>query len=188
MIYPLALIFLVVFSVFTFGGGFGSGAMFVVLSVFTIPLVLIGLVAYCVRKKYRFWNDWHSLIRFIIIAVLLMGLTSSPTWGTALISNYCYHQNIMIGNQIITGIEQYRSNTGQLPASSDDLVPNFLSEWPESPCKLLSGRSYIGIEKPRYTYSTSNEEYGISVETVPFIFVQYYASKSKTWSYYDPLP
>jgi len=168
-------VFVAFFTILTFGGAFGPGA---IMTCLVVPAGLLALVTLVVgwRNTAKVIGEDRTRKRLYIIGgLVIVALQFAPTFGNNGIGGFCDGQTMRIGNTIIDAIQRYRQAQGMYPAELAILVPDYLPSIPMHKCMgnlgreskfaiqrcsdevtLLVSQSFNGMFDVRYNFKTGN--------------------------------
>ena len=168
-------VFVAFFTILTFGGAFGPGA---IMTCLVVPAALLALVTLVIG-----WRNTAKVIGadrtrkrlYIMGGLVIVVLQFMPTFGNNGIGGFCDAQTMRIGNTIIDAIQRYKQDHGAYPAELAILVPDYLPSIPSHKCLGDLGReskfaiqhcsaevtqlvtqSFNGMFDVRYNFKTGN--------------------------------
>lgn len=133
-----------------------------------VVFMLTNFAAFLWRRKSE-----RSVVVKYGIRSLMLCLTVLAILSTFMFNRHLGYANARL---IIKAVEDYRVEKGEYPERLQDLVPQFLSEVPDSAIRLTSTEFY---------YLHHKDGHSLMWTEVPFFGRRTYQFETKEWSYMD---
>lgn len=163
------------FTVLSFGGAFGPGVLLFFSACLIAPVSFLLLLILWRSTGRVLGNDRGRRVLYWAGGLSVIVLQAAPLLGNLGIGGYCDRQTERVGDTIVAAVREYQANTGNYPASLQELIPKYLNQLPTSSClgaagptaefrleqcrpapMLLTTRSFDGARVIRYNFATGN--------------------------------
>lgn len=187
-------IFSSLMTVWGFVGGFGPGAVLLLISLPTTIIAIIwhfysGILLQGKTKKGKPQTPIQRWYTFIVVLVMITGISLSPIIGYGTITQFCYQHHVVVSQPIIVALDNYRLDHDAYPSELEELVPIYLDSIPRPTCLQFSpfqGDYQIVFCNVRSYNGEDYEVIGIKsilwLDVVQSGFMQRYALETGQWS------